>query len=123
MKITAIKTIVVNADMRNWVFVKVETDDPGLYGWGGLNPSPQLRYVASLLAALPSPLRGEGGGLRLWRVVSANKYCCYRIRCDNVGVQQCDCGGKKMPLLKSKSRVIFCIALCGGTGAGRDGPG
>lgn len=34
MKISAIKTLVVNAQMRNWVFVKVETDSPGLYGWG-----------------------------------------------------------------------------------------
>jgi galactonate dehydratase len=25
---------VVNADMRNWVFVQVETSEPGLYGWG-----------------------------------------------------------------------------------------
>ncbi len=34
MKITRISTIVVNARMRNWIFVKVETDRPGLYGWG-----------------------------------------------------------------------------------------
>lgn len=34
MKITNLKTAVVNAEMRNWVFVKVETDQPGLYGWG-----------------------------------------------------------------------------------------
>ena len=34
MQITAIKTLVVNAQMRNWVFVRVETDQPGLYGWG-----------------------------------------------------------------------------------------
>jgi len=34
MKITDLKTLVVNAQMRNWVFVKVETDQPGLYGWG-----------------------------------------------------------------------------------------
>src|SRR6516162_6712844 len=34
MKITDLKTLVVNAVMRNWVFVKVETDQPGLYGWG-----------------------------------------------------------------------------------------
>ena len=33
-KITDVRTIVVNAQMRNWVFVKVETDQPGLYGWG-----------------------------------------------------------------------------------------
>ena len=31
---TGIDTVVVNAEMRNWVFVKVETDQPGLYGWG-----------------------------------------------------------------------------------------
>jgi galactonate dehydratase len=34
MKITGIETLVVNAEMRNWVFVKVLTDQPGLYGWG-----------------------------------------------------------------------------------------
>jgi len=34
MKITAVKPLIVNANMRNWVFVKVETDEPGLYGWG-----------------------------------------------------------------------------------------
>ena len=28
MKITAIKTVVVNAEMRNWI-VKVETDEAG----------------------------------------------------------------------------------------------
>jgi galactonate dehydratase len=34
MKITRISSLVVNANMRNWVFVKVETDQDGLYGWG-----------------------------------------------------------------------------------------
>jgi len=34
MKITDLKTLVVNAVMRNWVFVKVETGQPGLYGRG-----------------------------------------------------------------------------------------
>ncbi|MCK6452355.1 MAG: galactonate dehydratase [Alphaproteobacteria bacterium] len=34
MKIAAIRTVVVNAEMRNWVFVRVETDQPGLHGWG-----------------------------------------------------------------------------------------
>ncbi len=34
MKITAIKTSVCHARMRNWVFVRVETDQPGLIGWG-----------------------------------------------------------------------------------------
>jgi len=34
VRITAIQTRIVNAEMRNWVFVKVETDEPGLFGWG-----------------------------------------------------------------------------------------
>ena len=34
MRITAIETHVCHARMRNWVFVKVITDQPGLYGWG-----------------------------------------------------------------------------------------
>ncbi len=34
MKIRSITPLIVNANMRNWVFVKVETDQPGLYGWG-----------------------------------------------------------------------------------------
>ena len=33
MKITALDTVVVHAEMRNWVFVKVSTDE-GLVGWG-----------------------------------------------------------------------------------------
>lgn len=34
MKITAVSTHVVNAGLRNWVFVRVDTDQPGLHGWG-----------------------------------------------------------------------------------------
>jgi galactonate dehydratase len=34
MKITRVSSVVVNANMRNWIFVKVETDQDGLYGWG-----------------------------------------------------------------------------------------
>ena len=34
MRITDITAHVCNAEMRNWIFVKVETDQPGLFGWG-----------------------------------------------------------------------------------------
>jgi galactonate dehydratase len=34
MNITRISSLVFNANMRNWIFVKVETDQDGLYGWG-----------------------------------------------------------------------------------------
>src|SRR5579872_495618 len=32
-KIRHVRPVIVNANMRNWIFVKVETDD-GLVGWG-----------------------------------------------------------------------------------------
>ncbi len=34
MKIRSVRSVVVNAEMRNWIFVRVETDEPGLFGWG-----------------------------------------------------------------------------------------
>lgn len=34
MQITAIRALICNAAMRNWVFVRVETDVAGLVGWG-----------------------------------------------------------------------------------------
>src|SRR3712207_8656065 len=34
LKITRIETVVVNAVHRNWIFVKVLTDQAGLHGWG-----------------------------------------------------------------------------------------
>lgn len=33
MKITQVKPVIVNANMRNWIFVRVETDE-GVVGWG-----------------------------------------------------------------------------------------
>jgi galactonate dehydratase len=34
LRIERIETVVVDAQMRNWVFVKIITTDDGLYGWG-----------------------------------------------------------------------------------------
>lgn len=52
MKITGIKTHVVNAEMRNWVFVKIETDQPGLYGWGEATLEWKTRAVAGAVEDL-----------------------------------------------------------------------
>ena len=49
MKITDLKTLVVNAVMRNWVFVKVETDQPGLYGWGDATLEWKTRAVVGCI--------------------------------------------------------------------------
>src|SRR3954466_6840955 len=55
VKITRISTRVVNAEMRNWVFVKVETDDPGLWGWGEATLEWKTRAVVGAVDDL-SPL-------------------------------------------------------------------
>ena len=34
MKITAVKTFLVDGVYRPWIFVKIETSEPGLVGWG-----------------------------------------------------------------------------------------
>jgi galactonate dehydratase len=59
MKITAIKTVVVNAEMRNWVFVKIETDQAGLYGWGEASLEWKTRAVVGAVEDLAPMLLDE----------------------------------------------------------------
>lgn len=59
MKITAIKTVVVNAQMRNWVFIKVETNEAGLYGWGEASLEWKTRAVCGAVEDFAPMLIGE----------------------------------------------------------------
>ena len=59
MKITAVKPVVVNANMRNWVFVKVETDQPGLYGWGEATLEWKTRTVVGAIEDVSRFIIGE----------------------------------------------------------------
>src|SRR5713101_1138460 len=59
MKITALKTVVVNAEMRNWVFVKVETDQAGLFGWGEASLEWKTRAVVGAVEDFAPMLLGE----------------------------------------------------------------
>ncbi|MFN8441830.1 MAG: galactonate dehydratase [Caldilineaceae bacterium] len=59
MKITNIKTLVVNAEMRNWVFVKIETDQAGLYGWGEASLEWKTRAVVGAVEDFAPMLLGE----------------------------------------------------------------
>jgi galactonate dehydratase len=52
VKITSVAARIVNAEMRNWVFVKVETDVPGLYGWGEATLEWKTRGVAGTIEDL-----------------------------------------------------------------------
>lgn len=62
MKITGVKTVVVNAQMRNWVFVKVETDQPGLSGWGEASLEWKTRAVVGAVADFEPMIVGEDPG-------------------------------------------------------------
>ena len=58
-KITGLKSLTVNAEMRNWVFVKVQTDQPGLYGWGEATLEWKTRAVTGAVEDLAPLLLGR----------------------------------------------------------------
>ena len=58
-RITSVRTVVVNAEMRNWVFVKVETEQPGLYGWGEASLEWKTRAVVGAVEDFAPMLIGE----------------------------------------------------------------
>lgn len=58
-KITGLKTVVVNAELRNWVFVKVETSDPGLIGWGEASLEWKTRSVVGAIQDFEPMVLGE----------------------------------------------------------------
>ncbi|MBE7467331.1 MAG: galactonate dehydratase [Planctomycetes bacterium] len=59
MKITRIEPLVCHARMRNWIFVKVHTDQAGLYGWGEATLEWHTRGVVGALEDLNGLLIGE----------------------------------------------------------------
>jgi galactonate dehydratase len=59
MKITAIETHVCHARMRNWIFVKVVTDTPGLWGWGEATLEWHTRSVVGAIEDISQLLIGE----------------------------------------------------------------
>jgi galactonate dehydratase len=59
MRITRISTRVVNAQMRNWIFVKVETDQDGLWGWGEATLEWKTRAVVGAIEDLAPLITGR----------------------------------------------------------------
>ena len=59
MKIAKIETHVCHARMRNWIFVKVLTDQPGLFGWGEATLEWHTRGVVGAIEDLAELLVGE----------------------------------------------------------------
>jgi galactonate dehydratase len=59
MKITSIEALVCHARMRNWIFVKVVTDQPGLWGWGEATLEWHTRSVVGAIEDISQLLVGE----------------------------------------------------------------
>ena len=59
MKITKIETLVCHARMRNWIFVKVLTDQPGLVGWGEATLEWHTRGVVGSIEDIAELIVGE----------------------------------------------------------------
>lgn len=59
MKIERIETLVCHARMRNWIFVKVVTDQPGLVGWGEATLEWHTRAVVGAIEDLQPLIVGE----------------------------------------------------------------
>ena len=59
MRITGVESRVVNAEMRNWIFVRVLTDQPGLFGWGEATLEWKTRGVVGAIEDLAPLLIGR----------------------------------------------------------------
>ena len=59
MKITAIRTQLVNAKLRNWIFVRITTDQPGLHGLGEASLEFQTKAVAGAIEDIGQLIIGE----------------------------------------------------------------
>src|ERR1700736_6507577 len=59
MKIADVQTVVVNAEMRNWIFVKVVTDQAGLFGWGEASLEWKTRAVVGAIEDFAPMIIGE----------------------------------------------------------------
>lgn len=71
MRITRITTQVVNASLRNWVIVRVDTDEPGLYGLGEATVEFQTRAVVGAVEDLSGLIVGRDPRdiERLWQIM------------------------------------------------------
>ncbi|MDQ6794660.1 MAG: galactonate dehydratase [Chloroflexota bacterium] len=76
MKIASIGTRVVHAGIRNWVFVRIDTDQPGLVGWGEASLEWRTRSVVGAVDDLATFLVGEDPTRteHLWQVMHRSPF-------------------------------------------------
>ena len=71
MQISGVSTWVVDAGDRDWVFVRVDTDEPGLFGWGESSLGWHTRAVVGAVGDLEPMLIGQDPRPveRLWQTM------------------------------------------------------
>lgn len=76
MRITRLGTLVVNAGRRNWVLVRVETDVPGLVGWGEASLEVRTRGVVGAVEDYAPLVVGEDPRRieHLWQVMARQQF-------------------------------------------------
>ncbi len=76
MHITSLGTTVVNAGRRNWVFVRIETDQPGLVGWGEASLEVKTRGVLGAIEDFAPLIVGEDPHRieHLWQVLYRQQF-------------------------------------------------
>lgn len=76
MKITAVETHVCHARMRNWIFVKILTDQDGLWGWGEATLEWHTRAVVGAIEDISPLLIGEDPTRieHLWQIMYRQQF-------------------------------------------------
>ncbi len=76
MRISGVSTVVVDAGDRDWVFVRVATDEPGLVGWGESSLGWHTRAVCGAVQDLEPLLVGQDPRPveRLWQRMVRGPY-------------------------------------------------
>lgn len=76
MRVTGLGARVVNAGRRNWVFVRVETDQPGLVGWGEASLEVKTRGVLGAIDDVAPLVVGEDPRRieHLWQVLYRQQF-------------------------------------------------
>jgi len=130
MKVTAIQTYIVDGGFRPWTFVKVETNQPGLVGWGDCtdwgSPGPVAatveRYAERVIGRDPMQVEAiwwdlaaasvrHTGGIA-WKAMSGIDSALWDIRGKALGVPVWQLLGGKM-----RDRLRLYWSHCGSTRA------
>ncbi len=79
IKIRKVETVVVNAEMRNWIFVKVYTDQDGLWGWGEASLNWKTETVVKAVADFERLVVGKDPRDIEYCLEALKKFSYYRL--------------------------------------------